>query len=426
MNKNDYNIHIIGAGVSGLIAALTLEKAGYNPIILEASQTVGGRVKTDLIDGFQLDHGFQVLLDAYPMAQKYLDYNPLELQKLLPGALIFKNGKKLKIGDPSRDLGFLWSTITADIGSLRDKVRIFNLNQQLKAKSLETIFSAKEQTTLSYLQDFGFSQNIIEQFFRPFFTGIFLEPHLQTSSRMFEFVYKMFGEGLAVIPKGGIGSIPEQLKSKLKHSGIRFNTKVKEVQDQQIITENGETLSTHFTIIATSPSALIPNLKSQELKWKSCFNLYFKVPERRIDQPLIGLVADKDALINNIFFHTAVDTLERGTQELLSVTVVKDHQLNEEELIARVQEELKTYCDIPETEFIKMYHIPSALPNISNLQYDMNPMNTRLKPTVFLAGDQLLNASLNAAMLSGERAAEAVIQSLEDGLVVENLTSEYL
>ena len=96
MNKKDLKIHIIGAGVSGLIAAKVLENHGYNPIIIEATDRVGGRVKTDLIDGYQLDHGFQVLLTAYPAAQKYLNYEALELQKFLPGASIFSfSGQKL-------------------------------------------------------------------------------------------------------------------------------------------------------------------------------------------------------------------------------------------------------------------------------------------------------------------------------------------
>ena len=83
MNKQDYKIHIIGAGVSGLIAAIVLENHGYHPVVLETSDRVGGRVKTDIINGYQLDHGFQVLLTAYPAVQKYLDYDALELQKII-------------------------------------------------------------------------------------------------------------------------------------------------------------------------------------------------------------------------------------------------------------------------------------------------------------------------------------------------------
>ncbi|MFT5791220.1 MAG: phytoene dehydrogenase-like protein, partial [Saprospiraceae bacterium] len=164
MNKHEYKIHIIGAGVSGLIAARVLEDNGFSPIILETTDRVGGRVKTDIVDGYQLDHGFQVLLTAYPAAQKYLDFKSLDLQKFLPGASIFKNGKQLIIGDPLRELSLLFSTLFSGIGTFSDKFKILKLNMRLKKKTLEAIFSEKEQSTLSYLIGLGFSNEMITDF----------------------------------------------------------------------------------------------------------------------------------------------------------------------------------------------------------------------------------------------------------------------
>lgn len=426
MERNSYKIHIIGAGISGLIAAKTLEEVGYHPVILEATDSIGGRVKTDIVKGYQLDHGFQVLLDAYPQAQKHLDYQSLELQPFLPGAVIYSGGKQSTLGDPLRDISFLWSTIVSSNGTLSDKLKIFRLNQRLKRKSIESIFESDYKTTLQYLKDEGFSNRIIHHFFKPFFSGIFLEAELQTSSRMFEFVYKMFGEGLAVLPKSGIGAISSQLESQLQHTEIRYGTNVKQVEDSCVILEDGTKLDTHFTIIATPGEGLIPNLSNQSTIWKSCFNLYFETDTLTIKKPLIGLVADDKALINNIFFHNTLGTAKTGEKNLLSVTVVKSTDLSQEELVVQVQQELKTYCNIEDTKFLKLYHIPKALPDIKELHSDISPTETQLKPTIYLAGDYLLNGSLNAAMLSGERAAQGVIMSLEDGLIVENLTSEYI
>lgn len=426
MNSKDYKIHIIGAGISGLVAAKTLEENGYNPVIIEATDSVGGRVKTDIVKGYQLDHGFQVLLDAYPKAKHHLDFKNLNLQAFLPGATIFSNGKSQTIGDPLRNLSLLGPTLIASVGSLSDKLKIFKLNTELKKKSIASIFNSKSQTTLEYLKAKGFSNKIITQFFKPFFSGIFLEPNLSTSSRMFEFVYKMFGEGQAVLPKSGIVSIPNQLKNQLKHTEFHFNTKVKAVNDDHIVLENGDLVKTHFTIIATPANDLVPNLKNQMTLWKSCYNLYFEVDKRTLTKPIIGLVADKDALINNIFFHNSIDTAAKGAHELVSVTVVKHHDLSEGDLVKQIQEELKTYCDIEVLDFLKCYHIKKALPDLEDLQYDISPTETQLKPTIYLAGDYMLNGSLNAAMLSGERAAQGIIMSLEDGLVVENLSSEYI
>lgn len=426
MNRKDYKIHIIGAGISGLIAAKTLEENGYHPTIIEATDTAGGRVKTDTLNGYQLDHGFQVLLEAYPKAKEHLDFNQLELQQFLPGAVIFKDCTSQTIGDPLRNFSLLLPTLISSIGTFSDKFKILKLNIALKNKSITDIFKTDSQTTLEYLKRKGFSQGIIENFFKPFFSGIFLEPDLRTSSRMFEFVYKMFGEGLAVLPKDGIAAISNQLKDGLKNTTFIFNTKVKQVNDDSIQLENGDLFKTHFTIIAAMAHNLVSNLKDQNQIWKSCYNLYFEVDKRTINKPLIGLIANEDALINNIFFHNSVETATKGKHELLSVTVVKSHSLSESELVKRVEQELVSYCNITTISFLKCYDIKNALPDLKHLQYDISPTETQLKPTVYLAGDYLLNGSLNAAMISGERAAQGVIMSLEDGLVVENLSSEYI
>ncbi|QTE21903.1 FAD-dependent oxidoreductase [Polaribacter cellanae] len=425
MKKSRYKIHIIGAGISGLIAAQILENHGYYPTIIEASNSVGGRVKSDVVDGYTLDRGFQVLLSSYPAAKKYLDYNALELQEFLSGATIFKDGKLQTIGDPLRNISLLFSTLTASVGTFSDKVKILKLNTLLKKKKIASIFKTEETTTLNYLQNFGFSDEIIEDFFKPFFSGIFLEAKLETSSRMFEFVYKMFGNGMAVIPKNGIQAIPNQLKDKLKNTTFKFNSPVKEVKDNQIILENEEIVESHITIIATDAGPLISNLKNQETNWKSCETLYFETDKRVIKKPLIGLIADKNTLINNIFYHTSVATSNKGNKELLSVTVVKEHNLNDLDFILKVTEDLKIRCNIDVKKFIKRYQIKKALPKLTNLQYEISSTETKLKSTIFLAGDQLLNGSLNAAIISGERAAMGVIQTLEDGLIVDELTSEY-
>jgi protoporphyrinogen oxidase len=425
MEKSAYRIHIIGAGISGLIAAQILENHGYHPTIIEASSTVGGRVKSDIVNGYTLDHGFQVLLTSYPAAKKYLNYEALDLQKLLPGATLFKNGKAQTIGDPLRSLSLLFPTLLSNVGKLSDKIKILKLNTLLKKKKLTVIFQAKEKTTLQYLKDFGFSKEIITDFFIPFFSGIFLETKLETSSRMFEFVYKMFGDGLAVIPKNGMQAIPDQLKSNLKNTTFKFNSPVKEVKDKHLLLEDGSNLESNITIIATEASALVSNLKNQKTDWKSCDTLYFEAEKKVINRPLIGLITDKNALVNNIFYHTSVATSNKTEKELLSVTVVKKHQLNEKDLIGVVLEELHSKCGISDVTFLKRYQIKKALPKLINLQYEISSTETKLKSTIFLAGDQLLNASLNAAMIAGERAAMGVIQTLEDGLIVDELTSEY-
>ncbi len=412
MNKKEYKIHIIGAGISGLIAARVLEDSGFNPVVIEATDRAGGRVKTDILNGFQLDHGFQVLLTSYPAAQKYLDFEALDLQLFLPGASIFKGKKQKIIGDPLRDLSLLFPTLLSGIGSLSDKLRILKLNNYLKKKSLSAIFSDPEQSTFSYLKAYGFSTKIISEFFKPFFSGIFLETQLETSSRMFEFIYKMFGEGDASIPKAGIEAIPMQLLQNLKHTTFEYTSKVASIKDGEVVLENGTKLESHFTIVATEASSLISNLRNQATQWKSCDNLYFETDKRVIQDKLIGLIAAEGTLINNIFYPTSLQTASESSKELLSVTVIDNQNLSKEMLIEEVKKELSEHCGIDSCQFIKQYTIPMALPQLENLKYEMLASETRLTTSVFLAGDTQLNGSLNAAMISGERAALGVVEAI--------------
>ena len=416
MDKKEYKIHIIGAGVSGLIAAQVLENHGYFPLIIESSDRVGGRVKTDVVNGYQLDRGFQVLLTGYPAAKKYLNYEALELQNFLPGAAIFNNGKQSTLGDPLRSPSLLLPTLFSGIGNFADKFKILKLNVQLKELSVTEIFEKPETSTHQYLQEYGFSAEIIANFFTPFFSGIFLEPHLETSSRMFEFVCKMFGEGDAALPKSGIEAIPLQLKSNLKQTTFLFNTKVASVQENAIILEDSTTLYSDFTIIATEANQMVPNLKNQQLEWKSCETLYFETISKKIDKPIIGLISNENAVVNNIFYHNSIGTTTKGKNELLSVTVVKKHGLTDLELQNRVATELESHCNISDVKFLKQYSISKALPKLTNLQYVMSPSETRLTNSIFLAGDVQLNSSLNAAILAGERAAVGVADALANTL----------
>ena len=409
--NTDKKITIIGAGISGLITAIELEKLGYHPTIIEATDRVGGRVKTDLVDGLQLDHGFQVLLEAYPQAKKYLNFGDLELQKLVPGAIIYKNGKSTLIGDPLRNFSLLIPTILSNIGSIKDKLAIFRLNLELKNKTIDAIFNEKQVSTLDYLKKKGFSNRIIQNFFRPFFSGIFLETQLRTSSAMFQFTYKMFGEGLAVIPKNGIQAIPNQLQSVLKKTTFKFNTKVKTVQGNQINLDNGIVMNSDVIVIATEASKLLGLEKS--INWKSCDTLYFEVENKTIKKPIIGLLTNDAALINNFFFTTSIKNNNTTKVEVLSVTIVKEHHLSETELITQVKKELQQNCKIVTKRFIKRYHIKNALPDLEQVTNEGTTKHFQFSDHIYLAGDHQINGSLNAAMSSGALVAQLISDRFE-------------
>ena len=399
---------IIGAGISGLVAAIELEKAGFTPLILEATDCIGGRLKSDLESELPLDHGFQVLLTEYPEAQKYLDFDSLDLIPFKPGSIIFQNSKQQKIGDPRRDTSFLWSTLTSGIGTFNDKFRILKLSNKLKKKSIEDIFLTPEISTLDYLRGFGFSNMIIENFFQPFFAGIFLEEELETSSRMFEFVYKMFGTGYATIPRNGVQAIPKQLANQLSKSTFRFNALVTQIENKTVHLENGEKLVADQIIIATDATSILPTDKKTNVKWKSCYNIYLETENSVFNQPIIGLLPNKKLLVNNFHF---MSDIFGGNKEILSVTVVKSHTLSESEMVQKVKNELDQYCNIKTKALIKLFHIKKALPDLSQLKYEPHIEDLIISDIVYCCGDHLANGSLNAAMASGRLVAEQIIKS---------------
>lgn len=410
----DAKIYIIGSGLSGLVAAIELEKAGFNPVILEAGDEVGGRIRTDRKDGFLLDRGFQVLLTAYPETKKYLDYKALNLKYFEPGAVIFDGDDSYVIGDPMRNPLRVVSMAFSKVGSFLDKVKMFSLTQELKKKSDDAIFSSTSMPTFQYLKDYGFSDQIITNFFTPFFRGIFLEKDLNTSSRMFEYVFKMFSKGHAAVPEKGMGEIPHQLMRQLERTQIFYNSPVKEVRGDMIHLENGDVLSADRVIIATQPDEVMPQLQGQFAKPKSVINLYFTTQKSFMFRAMIGIIPGDDSLINNLVFMDDVSkAYSSGERSLLSVSILES-DLDEKDLIKAVQLELEQLSGVNAEyfKFLKSYHISYALPMVDDLKNEIAVTECKITDHVYLAGDYLLNASINASMTSGRIAAQAVMGSL--------------
>ena len=409
MSEKSRAIHVIGGGISGLIAAKTLENEGYSPIIIEASSNAGGRVQSTCEQGLFFDHGFQVLLTAYPQVQKHLDVAALKLKYFKPGALIFRKGKVERIGDTLRDASALFPTLFTAIGSLSDKLKIFKLSQGLKRKSISQIFKGPQKTTLQYLQEYGFSEKIITNFFKPFFTGIFLEERLSTPAPLFEFIFKMFTEGYAAIPEKGIGAIGNQLVAQLSNTEFLFNKKVLKVKGTKIFLSDKEVIDSKNVLITIPIDSETNTLDPELVKWKSCENLYFTVTKRTFPEGLIGLVPDENALLNNLYFPFGQAL---NGYPILSVTLVKTHELNEAELVDQVSQELKLHCGISVKNLIKHFKINRALPDLSQVTLPDGATVKKERKEVAMAGDWTSNGSLNAAMASGENAAKAILASV--------------
>jgi predicted NAD/FAD-dependent oxidoreductase len=384
-------VAVIGAGVSGLVAALELEQRGFSPIIYESSAHVGGRLASDAYGDFALDHGFQVLLTNYPELKRYALLDPLDLQLFRPGALIFEHQQPHKIGDAFRDLSFLRSTLFSSVATLSDKLTLLKEQKRLARCSAEAIFGqSHEQTTLEYLSE-RYSDRFIELFFKPFYAGIFLETALKTSYKHFEFVFHHFALGQAALVRNGIQRLPELLASRLSSSELKLGQ-----------TFEANQLDDFYAVIQT----YAPSMQRQS--FNACVNLYFEI--EAADAGLLSDLTRTIGLIPQADYVNNLHVLQAGHQRLLSATIVGQTEMSHAELEYAARQELLERCGIAVSKAVKTYVIKRALP----AQTPMKALaEVRREGKLFFAGDYTLYPSLNAAMQSGRAAAEAVAQTLE-------------
>lgn len=414
MSLTNKSVVIIGAGIAGLTAAKILKEKGCKVLILEASDGIGGRVRTDEKDGYLLDRGFQVLLTAYPEAKALLDYDALDLKVFLPGAKILYQNGITEIMDPlRRPSGFL-KTILSPAGSISDKLRMLFLKKHLEKQSIEEIFEEPEQTTDSYLLKKGFSDKMIALFFRPFLAGIFLERDLLTSSRMFNFVFKMFSEGDTAIPAKGMGEIPKQLAKSLTKDEILFNDAVVGITNNSVTTQSGKHYEADYIVVATDQDHIPFPYQQTNHQKQTVTNLYFTSKDAPFSDPVIALNALPHSFVNNVAVVSKVSPAYSKTNEtLISISILQDvKHLSLDELIANVKAELSFWFPkVEDWNFLHKYFIPYALPNQAYVRTNVSPKDLKLSDSVFICGDFLLNGSINSAMKSGKLVAELILKS---------------
>lgn len=413
MNR-DYQVIIIGAGLAGLACGLHLQKKNIPFIILENSDAPGGRIRTDKVDGFLLDRGFQILLTEYPEARKLFDYEKLDLKPFSPGALVRLGKKFHRVTDPFREPDKALETLFAPIGTLTDKMNIAKIRLTLTGQPIEKILTATEYTTMELLKLQGFSQSIIDKFFRPFFGGIFLESKLETSSRKFEFFFRTFSGGDNVIPAKGMQELPNQLAEKLGLSNIKLNTRVTNVTNQTVTTEDGETYEAPHVVIATDRRAMGKILYGTDLSEddRSVTCLYFACDTAPIKEPILVLNGEKTGPINNLCVPSNVssDYAPPG-QALVSVTVLgtrKDHNALEKAVRSQLEEWFGR--DVKGWHRLRTYRIDNALPK-QNPPTSFVENKNEVRPGVYVCGDHMSTGSLNGALQSGREVAAMIEKS---------------
>jgi phytoene dehydrogenase-like protein len=418
MATRDGGVYVVGAGLAGLRCARRLHEQGVAATVLEAGDGVGGRVRTDRVEDFQLDRGFQVLLTAYPEAADALDYEKLELHPFYPGAVVRTGGKFVTVADPFRRRWDGLRTVLAPVGGLGDKLKVASLRRQVVAGSLEELFARPETTTREALAAHGLSDTIVDRFFRPLFGGVLLDRELGTSSRMFEFVYRMFALGDVALPARGMGAVTEQLAGGLPPDQVRLGQRVTAVGDGGVTLADGERLPARAVVVATEGPTASGLLGGEPPAPGSVAArcLYFAADRTPVDEPVIVLDGDGEGPVNNLCVPSSVASgYAPPGAALVSAAVLDRPGLPKgPDLEAAVLGQLADWfgSGVVAWRHLKTYHIPHAQPAQPPGALDPPERPVRLRPGLYVCGDHRDNASINGALASGRRTADAVLEDL--------------
>lgn len=416
----DSDILIVGGGLAGLSSAVRLHEAGVAVQLLEASVDVGGRARTDEMDGFLLDRGFQTLLTAYPEARRMLDYDALKLAPFEPGALIRFQGRFHRLVDPWRQPRSVFATATSPIGTLGDKLRVGRLRIRVRRGTLEELCNRPERTTIDLLRTEGFSEGFVDRFFRPFLGGVFLDRELETSSRMFDFVFRMFAAGDAALPARGMGAIAKQLAARLPAECVRTNTRVDAIGGGSVQLAGGEKRRAKAVVVACeAPAAarLIGESTAKPLReaWRAVTCLYYTADRPLVEEPILVLNGDGEGPINNLCVPSQVATsYAPAGKSLVSVSVLGSTNEANGRLEKSVRGQLREWfgTTVDHWRHLRTYAIPFALPSQPPTSLSPVAKPPRYGDDVYLCGDYCDTASIQGAMASGRRAAEAVLEDL--------------
>ncbi|MCD7452136.1 hypothetical protein HAX54_015153 [Datura stramonium] len=425
---NTTGVIVIGGGLAGLAAANRLQADNIPFLLLEASDAVGGRVRTDIVDGYILDRGFQIFITGYPEARKILDYESLDLRKFYSGAQVYYGGRFHTVADPLRHFSDSLQSLTNPIGTVVDKLLIGLTRLKVLTQGDDEILNAEEVPTINLLKKIGFSDAILERFFRPFFGGIFFDRELGTTSRLFNFIFKCLALGDNTLPAKGIAAIPEQLAAKLPSNSILFNSRVVSIDSEsdsssrtRVKLQNGEMLESEFGVILAveEPEAvkLLAGERTAEVRQpvRSTVCLYFSADQDKVPvrDPVLLLNGSGKGIINNMFFATNVaPSYAPAGKALVSVTLVGLYgDVTDEDLVDRVLKELSGWFGesvIGSWSYLRMYRIRFAQPNQcppTNLK-----KNPKINPGLYICGDYVTNATFDGALVSGKKAAETLLQ----------------
>jgi len=410
--RADVDVAVIGAGLAGLTAALELERAGRTVTVLEADDDVGGRVRTDRVDGFLLDRGFQVLLTAYPELERLVDLDDLALCSFDPGAIVHLDGRLHRVGDPLRRPATAVDSLRAPIGSVRDKARLARLLLRLRSSSPRGMLAASDRSTLDQLRAEGFSERMIDRFFRPLFGGIQLDADLSSSRRMFEVVLRCLAVGSSAVPSAGMGALPRQLAGGLRPGTVRLGAQVAAVAPGMVTVAGGEEIRADRIVVASDGPSASALLGLPPVASRSVAGVWFVAPEPPVRGRLIVLDGSRSGPALNVAVMSNVAPSYSPDGRALLVAACPGVQADSSEgapLHERVTAQLRGWFGGQVEEWT---HLRTHL--IHHAQPDSRPpfspkRRVGLGDGLFVCGDHRDTPSIQGALHSGRRCAAAVL-----------------
>lgn len=412
-------IAIVGAGLAGLACARRLGEAGVPSVVLEASDDVGGRVRTDVVEGFLLDRGFQVLLSSYPEAQRVLDLGALALRPFYPGALVHTGGGFHRAADPWRHPLDAVGALFSPLGTFADQAHVAALRHRVTAGTWDDLAARPETTTLEALRRAHLSGTMIDRFFRPFLGGVLAGRELSASSRMFEFVFRAFAAGDACLPERGMGAIPAQLRAALPADAVRLGARVASLGEGAVRLADGALVAARAVVVATeAPVAARLTGERWAVGGRALTCLYFAAERPPVTEPILLLDGNGSGPVNNVAVPSAV---ARGYAPagaaLVSATVLGSPALDDAALERVVRDQMERWFGPVARRWrhLRTYRIPYAQPEQAPPALTPWRRPVRVRPGLYVCGDHRDNGSINGALESGRRAAEAVIEDFGGG-----------
>jgi len=407
------DVVVVGAGLAGLCCARRLTAAGVDCLVVEASDGVGGRMRTDEVEGFLLDRGFQVLLTAYPEARRVLDYAALDLRPFYPGALVHTGARFHRVADPWRHPLDVVSLLFSPVATLADKAHLAALRHHVTSGTWEDIAARPEVSALRALKRAGLSDVVIDRFFRPFLGGVLAGRELDASSRMFEFVFRAFAVGDACLPARGAGSIPAQLRAGLPREAVRLGARVERLEDGAVRLAGGETIRAGAVVVAVeAPEAarLVGAGGAPRGRGQTC--VYFAAERAPVQEPILLLDGDGAGPASSVVVPSVVaPSYAPSGAALVSATVLGRAAPDNGALEEAVRSQLARWlgAGVRRWRHLRTYHIPFAQPDQTPPALTPWRREVRVRPGLYVCGDHRDNASVNGAMESGRRAAEALL-----------------